>query len=180
MTPGARGKKRIDYTRETAVVRTSGQWFCLLAGLAVLVILPFLLLWSDSTRWLTFLNMTFITIIAVLGLNIITGMAGQVSLGHAAFIMLGAFLAAAFMVQLGWSFWLAMPVSALLTAVIGTMVGAPSLRLKGFYLAIATLAFFILAQFVIKKMEFFGGIFGLYNIPSVSYTHLTLPTKRIV
>jgi branched-chain amino acid transport system permease protein len=162
----ARGKKIINYANEVAVVKNSGQWIVLLAIGAILVILPYLLRWSGNVNWLMFVNITFITIIAVLGLNIITGMAGQVSLGHTAFVMVGAFATGALMQGLKWPFWGALPVSALLAAVMGLIVGAPSLRLKGFYLAVATLAFLLVAQFVIRSLQITGGIQGIIGIPS--------------
>jgi branched-chain amino acid transport system permease protein len=83
--------------------------------------------------------------IAVQGLNILVGYTGQISLGHAAFMAVGAYTSAIFARELGMSFWIALPLSALFTGVIGLIFGLPSLRVKGFYLAMATLA----AQFII-------------------------------
>lgn len=86
-----------------------------------------------------------IFVIAVQGLNILVGYTGQISLGHAAFMAVGAYGSAILARELGFSFWLALPTSALLTGAIGLIFGLPSLRVKGFYLAMATLA----AQFII-------------------------------
>ena len=86
-----------------------------------------------------------IFVIAVQGLNILVGYTGQISLGHAAFMAIGAYSSAILARELGFTFWTALPVSALLTGVIGLLFGLPSLRVKGFYLAMATLA----AQFII-------------------------------
>ena len=86
-----------------------------------------------------------IFVIAVQGLNILVGYTGQISLGHAAFMAIGAYGSAILARELGFTFWTALPVSALLTGVIGLFFGLPSLRVKGFYLAMATLA----AQFII-------------------------------
>ena len=85
-----------------------------------------------------------ILMIAVQGLNLLVGYTGQVSLGQAAFIAVGAYSTAILMRQ-GVTFWLALPVSALFTGLVGLIFGLPSLRVKGFYLAMATLA----AQFII-------------------------------
>jgi branched-chain amino acid transport system permease protein len=161
-----RGKKKLDYVNEVAIVKTPANWVILLVALILLIVLPYLLRWTGNNNWLTFINVTFITIIAVLGLNIITGMAGQVSLGHTAFVMVGAFATGTLMKVFNWPFWGALPVSALLAAVLGLIVGAPSLRLKGFYLAVATLAFLLIAQFVIRNLEVTGGIHGIIGIPS--------------
>ena len=86
-----------------------------------------------------------IFVIAVQGLNILVGYTGQISLGHAAFMAVGAYGSAILARELGFSFWLALPASALLTGAVGLIFGLPSLRVKGFYLAMATLA----AQFII-------------------------------
>jgi branched-chain amino acid transport system permease protein len=95
--------------------------------------------------WIGTIIRIAIAAIAVQGLNILVGYTGQISLGHAAFMAVGAYSSAIFARELGMSFWLALPCSALFTGVIGLIFGLPSLRVKGFYLAMATLA----AQFVI-------------------------------
>jgi len=86
-----------------------------------------------------------IFVIAVQGLNILIGYNGQISLGHAAFMAIGAYSSAILARELGLSFWIALPLSAMITGVVGLLFGLPSLRVKGFYLAMATLA----AQFII-------------------------------
>ena len=161
-----RGKVRVDYGNELAVVRTRTQWGALVLLLAVLAALPHLLSLIGNASWLTFVNFTLITVIAVLGLNVTTGMAGQVSMGHSAFIMVGSYASGNLMVNLGWSFWLAVPAGALIAAGSGLVVGAPSVRLKGMYLAVATFAFFFVAQFLLKNLEVAGGPQGLIGIPS--------------
>lgn len=86
-----------------------------------------------------------ILVIAVQGLNILTGYTGQVSLGHAAFMAVGAYSSAILVRQFGFTFWTALPAAALITGMVGLLFGLPSLRVKGFYLSMATLA----AQFII-------------------------------
>ncbi|MDX1995108.1 MAG: branched-chain amino acid ABC transporter permease [bacterium] len=83
--------------------------------------------------------------IAVQGLNILVGYTGQISLGHAAFMTVGAYSGAILARELNFSFLLALPAAALITGAVGLLFGLPSLRVKGFYLAMATLA----AQFII-------------------------------
>lgn len=83
--------------------------------------------------------------IAVQGLNILVGFTGQISLGHAAFMAVGAYTSAILVRELGMSFFIALPIAALFTGGIGLIFGLPSLRVKGFYLVMATLA----AQFII-------------------------------
>lgn len=108
-----------------------------------------------------------IFVIAVQGLNLLIGYTGQISLGHAAFMAIGAYSSAILARELGFSFWIALPLSALITGVIGLLFGLPSLRVKGFYLAMATLA----AQFIIPwvlryPMEDLTGGTRPLNVPA--------------
>ena len=73
-----------------------------------------------------------------------TGFTGQISLGHAAFVGVGAYASAILITRLGISFWLSIPLAGLVSALVGMIIGIPSLRVKGLYLCIATLA----AQFI--------------------------------
>lgn len=86
-----------------------------------------------------------IATIAVQGLNILVGYTGQISLGHAAFMAVGAYSGAIMARQFGLNFFVTLPLAALFTGLVGLVFGLPSLRVKGFYLAMATLA----AQFII-------------------------------
>ena len=85
-----------------ALIGTTQQWVALMIFLCLLVILPYALRWTGNINWLIFINTTFITIIAVLGLNIITGMAGQISLGHSAFIMVGGYVLGVLTLKASW------------------------------------------------------------------------------
>ncbi|MDE2636264.1 MAG: branched-chain amino acid ABC transporter permease [Chloroflexota bacterium] len=98
-----------------------------------------------SDQYVGLIARVSIFVIAVQGLNLLVGYTGQISLGHAAFMAIGAYGSAIMARELGFSFWAALPASALLTGLIGLVFGLPSLRVKGFYLAMATLA----AQFII-------------------------------
>ena len=98
-----------------------------------------------SDQYVSLIGRVAIFVIAVQGLNILVGYTGQISLGHAAFMAVGAYGSAIMARELGFSFWIALPASALLTGLVGLLFGLPSLRVKGFYLAMATLA----AQFII-------------------------------
>jgi branched-chain amino acid transport system permease protein len=160
-----RGRGKIDFTKDMAIIGSRRQWLVLAAFLALLLALPQVLRLVGGLNWVTFLNFTFIIIIAVLGLNVITGMAGQISLGHSAFIMVGGYTFAILTTQSGWPFWVAALAATLITAVVGMLVAAPAIRLKGFYVAIVTLAFFFIAQHVIKNLEIAGGINGLAGVP---------------
>ncbi len=96
-------------------------------------------------NWIGLLIRIAIFTIAVQGLNILVGYTGQMSLGHAAFMAVGAYSSAIMAREMGLSFWVALPLAALFTGGVGLIFGLPSLRVKGFYLAMATLA----AQFII-------------------------------
>lgn len=111
----------------------------------VSLILVFALPAFCASRIMYMVNLIAITLIAVLGLNILTGYTGLFSLGQAAFMGVGAFTSALLTKYLGLSFWVALPCAGLSTALVGVFFGLPSLRIKGFYLAMATLA----AQFII-------------------------------
>lgn len=159
-----RGRTKTDYSQDMAII-SNGQWIILAIFLLLLVILPHILNWTLNLNWLTFINFTIITIIAVMGLNIITGMAGQISLGHSAFIMVGGYILAILTTNASWPFWGALVVATIITAVIGLIVAIPAIRLKGFYLAVVTLAFFFIAQYIIRNLEIAGGMHGLIGIP---------------
>jgi len=161
----ARGKVRLDYGQEIALVKNRGQWLSVGILLALLVLFPFITRWTGNASWLTWLCFTFMTIIAALGVNVTTGMAGQVNMGQAAFVLVGGYAQAMLTTLLGWNFWLALPASAIITGLLGLAVGAPSARLKGFYLAVATFAFFFIAQYVLKHWELAGGNGGIMAIP---------------
>ncbi len=107
------------------------------------------------------LNLICINTIAAVGLNILTGYTGLVSLGHAAFMAIGAYTSALLTVKLGLAFWLALPASGVLAALIGFVVGLPSLRLTGIYLALATMAFgFITDEVILQWQSLTGGADG--------------------
>ncbi len=98
-------------------------------------------------------NLIFINIVAVLGLNVITGFTGQISIGHGAFLGVGAYTSAYLVSVLGVPFLVAVPVAGLVAALVGSFFGIPSVRLKGLYLAIATLAGQFILEFVFKSWD---------------------------
>jgi branched-chain amino acid transport system permease protein len=124
-----------------ATIRQRWQWWLLVLFILALYALPF----YASGGIVSLVNRIGITIIAVQGLNLLTGYTGQISLGQAAFMTTGGYLSALLVGNLGWPFFPALLVAAVLTGFIGLIFGLPSLRVKGFYLAMATLA----AQFII-------------------------------
>jgi branched-chain amino acid transport system permease protein len=99
------------------------------------------------------LNMAGIATIVALGLNLLTGSAGLVSLGHAAFLAIGAYTAGWLATHWGFPFWMTITISGAVTGGVGLVVGLPALRLKGVYLAFATLAFQMIVGHVILRWE---------------------------
>jgi branched-chain amino acid transport system permease protein len=115
--------------------------------------------------------------IAAVGLSLLMGYAGQVSLGHAAFYGLGAYVSGIASTSLGLNPWLAMPVAALLTGGLAAAIGTPIFRLRGHFLAMATLGWGIIVYIVFNELrEVTGGPSGLTGIPSLSLFGLPLDT----
>jgi len=135
-------------------------WIALF-GLFILV-LPF-----ATDPYVTYLvNISEIAILGALGLNILTGCTGQISLGHAAFMAIGSYTAAILASTVGLPFWLALPAAGITAAGAGVLVGIPCLRLKGLYLAMATIAFAAVVEHLAIHWESLTkGVRGISLIP---------------
>jgi branched-chain amino acid transport system permease protein len=107
--------------------------------------------------YLSIASLVWISIIGALGLNILVGYTGQVSIGHGAFMSVGAYTAANFANRLGAPWPVNLLAGGLMAALIGAIVGIPSLRIKGLYLAIATLAGQLIIEWVINHVTFISG-----------------------
>ncbi|MDH4052090.1 MAG: branched-chain amino acid ABC transporter permease [Rubrivivax sp.] len=145
--------------------------------LVALLVLPFLV-----KNYRVFqLNLVIIYAIAVLGLNILTGYNGQISLGHGAFYALGAYAAAILMDQAGWPYWATLPAAALACFGLGFLMGFPALRLGGHYLALATFAFALAIPQLLKYKHieaWTGGVQGIVLSkpePPISFRFLGQP-----
>lgn len=142
-----------------ATLRGPARWGGL-AVLAALVLAPFVL-----DNFLVFqLTMMLIYAIAILGLNLLTGINGQFSLGHGAFYAIGAYTAAIMMDQGGIGYVWTLPVAGLVCLVLGFLFGLPALRLEGVYLALATFALAVVTPQLFKLTPFepwTGGIMGI-------------------
>jgi len=156
---------RISYGSDERIFDTSLPIVALVALFAALLVVPRL----AGTYWLDVLNRIGIAIVGALGLNILVGFTGQISIGQAAFLAVGAYSTAILEASLGLPFYLAIPVAALLTSVFGLVFGIPSLRLKGLYLAIATLAAHFITTYVIVHWErMTNGVLGFWSRPPAS------------
>src|SRR5215813_595633 len=133
-----------------------------LAAAVLLLPLPFGLT-NAYTQFVV--NVICINIILAVGLNIVKGFAGQVTVGHIALAAIGAYASAVFSTKLGLPFWGALPAAMLLTACAGAIVGMPSFRLEGAYLALATLGLAEAVRIVISGTDWLGAAIGYEGIP---------------
>jgi len=135
-----------------------------LAGIfaVLLLVLPLL----ASPYALTVCDLILVAVVGAIGLNILTGFAGQISIGQGGFMAVGAYTAAKLATVWSMPFWLAIPAGGLMTALVGVFVGIPSLRIKGLYLAIATLAAQFIIEWVINHVTWIsGGIQATIQMP---------------
>lgn len=147
-------------------------WMTLL--LVFLVILPFI----ANSYILYIANLVGFAIIGSIGLNILTGFTGQISLGYAAFAGVGAYTSAILITKFGFSFWVALPFAGMMAAVAGMFIGIPSLRVKGLYLCIATLAAQFIFEFIFIHWESAtNGVRGI-NIPAPSIGSFQFNTEK--
>lgn len=152
------GDFRTAYEKDMELLQTPFVKVCVTAFFVFLLAWPFLV--KSAFLWIT-LQILIATIGAV-GLNILTGFTGQISLGQGAFLGVGAYTSAYITAKLGLSFWVGVPAAGLVTAMAGMVFGIPSLRLKGLYLAIATLASqFILEWIFLRWESVTGGSYGI-------------------
>jgi len=140
-------------------------------------ILPFLLLilalliplvFNARPSIVAYINLAIIYAVSAVGLNLLLGVAGQISLGHAAFMGIGGYTSAILMMRYGIPAVFSVLAGGLLAGLFGLVIGFPALRLKGFYLAIATMALGTAVTDVIKRMEVLGADRGLTNVPPIS------------
>jgi branched-chain amino acid transport system permease protein len=162
-----------NYQQDMAVFHSKGQWGSLVALLVFIFACPLFL----SDRMLTILTTIGIAVISVHGLNILTGYCGQISIGHSGFMAVGGYTSAILCAKLGWPFWAALPCAALAAGVVGLLFGLPSLKIKGFYLIMATIAAqFIIIWFIIQLRSITGGPDGL-SVPKPMIGSIVLSSK---
>jgi branched-chain amino acid transport system permease protein len=170
------GGFRVDYRGDERIFDTAVPIVGLVVLFAVLMVVPRF----ATTYWLDVLNRIGIAIIGALGLNILIGYTGQISIGHAAFLAVGAYSTAILEANVGLPFYLAIPLAALITSGFGLIFGIPSLRLKGLYLAIATLAAHFITTYVIVHWESMTkGVLGL-SVPPATVFGLPLDSDARV
>ena len=120
-----------------------------------------------------------IAAIAAIGLNLLIGYTGQISLGHGAFFGVGAYSAAILATAVGFPFWLSVPAAGVITAFVGIIFGIPSIRLKHLYLTIATLAGqFIIQYLLVNWVSLTKGAEGIF-LPRPTLFGISLKGDRV-
>ena len=162
---------RQSYAHDEALWPTRVQRGWLVALLGALAAFPLL----GGGYLVSLMCVLGIHMIAAAGLNIMTGYTGLISLGHAAFMGVGCYTAA-WLAQRGLPFFITLPAAGLMAAALGILVGLPSLRIKGLYLAVATLAMQFVMVYIFREWESVtGGVRGV-NVPAATFFGVPLNT----
>lgn len=149
----ATGIYHTNYRQDLALRQTRADWVRLGLLVVFVVVAPFV----ASPYWLTILNLVGIAAIGAIGLNILTGFTGLISLGQGAFLAVGAYTSGILVARLHWPTPLAIIAAVLLTAMVGAVIGLPAVRLKGLYLAIATLAAQVMIIYLVRTWDVVTG-----------------------
>lgn len=147
--PSASGYFRISYCEDFALLDTRTQKYSFIVFCVLLLLFPF-----TATPFLIDLaNQVFLASLGAVALMLLTGFAGQVSLGHAGLLAAGAFTTGILVKEFSLPFWLALPGSAITGALLGLIFGLPSLRLRGLYLAVSTLGLHFIVLYLGSEYE---------------------------
>ena len=138
------------------------EWTVVAIAAAVLAVLP---LWLDDPFFILVLQSLGYMFIATLGLDILVGWTGQISLGHAGLYAVGAYASALTATKLGLPFWISAPIGVVTAGLFGVALALPALRAKGPYLAMVTVAFGFMVEVLSNRMGFTGGPMGIAAIP---------------
>ena len=162
------------FHRESGVFKTSyvgdmavyplpiAQWTMAAIAVLFVVVVPTTL----SEYYVSIVNLILIAVVGALGLNILVGYTGQISIGHGALMSVGAYTAANLITRMDMPFWVAVPAGGLMAAAVGALIGVPSLRIKGLYLAIATLAAQLIIEWTINHVPWIsGGVQASIEVP---------------
>jgi branched-chain amino acid transport system permease protein len=168
------GDYKQSYIEDEAIFQSFFVKFWLGLFFLFLLLFPFV----ANAYILYVANMIGFAVIGAVGLNLLTGFTGQISLGHAAFLGVGAYTSAILVTRLGFSFWLSIPCAGLVAALAGMVIGIPSLRVKGLYLCIATLAAQFIFEFIFTRWESMTkGITGIH-IPAPTISGFAFKTEK--
>lgn len=148
----------------------------IVVGITLLLVLPM----AVEARYVLFVcNLAMIYAVLALGLNLLTGYGGQISVGHAAFFGIGAYTSAILCVDYGWSFWTALPAATLVSSACGLVLGIPTLRLRGHYLILATLGFGEIVRLILQNwQQLTKGPTGIVGIPPIQIGTYSLENEQ--
>ncbi len=146
--------------------------------LLVLVVALLIPVMTKNNYYIMLADQAIINIIAVLGLNFITGLTGQVNLGMAGTFAAGAYTSALMSTQLGWNNWIGVFCSVIVGIIVGYVLGYPSLRIRGIYLTLTTIGFGEIMRLLLTNLaDITGGTQGVISIPSLSILGYELNTS---
>jgi branched-chain amino acid transport system permease protein len=134
--------------------------------------------WIVNPYLLFIFNMFFIYVILSIGLNLLLGYAGQFAFANSAFFGIGAYGILLLQIKLGCPFWVSLILAGIITALIGVVVGFPALRLSGLYLAIVTLSFSLLVQWILIHWYSFTFGAGGHKCPVPNFSFLPITTEQ--
>jgi len=173
--------------RECGVLKTSyeadmalyplpiARWTVAVVAVLCFAVVPLTL----HEYYLSVANLVWVAVIGALGLNILVGYTGQISIGHGAFMSVGAYTAANLAMRLDSPWPVNLLAGGLMAALVGAVVGIPSLRIKGLYLAIATLAGQVIIEWTINHVTFIsGGVQASIEVPRPRLGSMVLSTQR--
>lgn len=164
MAATSTGVHHRTYSSELALRATKAEYVRLGLMVLLLLALPSIL----DAYWLSIANTILIAVIGAVGLNILVGFTGQISLGQGGFLAVGAYTSAILTERMGLPVVVSVAVAVLMTAVVGTFFGLPGLRLKGLYLAIATLASQQIILFIVRRWDWLTQGQGYLDVPRLT------------
>jgi len=157
------GVRNYTYDTDMAIVRTKAHWVLFIGFLIVLFTVPLYM----GNYWLGVFNLIGITIISATGLNILIGYCGQLSIGHMGFMAVGAYTSAILTTRFEMPFLVGLIAAGTMSGLVGIVFGLPSIRVKGFYLAISTIAAQFIIMWIIRQWGWTGGQLGM-TVPFAS------------
>ena len=173
--------------RECGVLKTSyeadmalyplpiARWTVAAVAVLMFLVIPLAL----DEYYLSLVNLVSIAVVGAIGLNLLVGYTGQISVGHGAFMSVGAYTAANLVTRLDAPFWIALAAGGLMAAAVGAIVGVPSLRIKGLYLAIATLAGQLIIEWTINHVTWIsGGVQASIEVPRPRLGSYVIASQR--
>src|SRR6202158_176100 len=166
---------KTSYTADMALYPLpSARWAVGPVALLFIVIVPIF----ASNYAVSVINLILIAVVGALGLNILVGYTGQISIGHGALMSVGGYTAGNLITRMDAPFWLAVPAGGVMAAAIGALIGIPSLRIKGLYLAIATLAGQLIIEWTINHVPWIsGGVQASIEVPRPTFFGIQLKSQ---